>query len=287
MKSTKKILSLFFAVLFIGALFSGCSESENAASEITEDTLIFAYTAENSPFIYTDENGQLAGFDVELVENTFDSFKGDYTDYVFVQVEEGYVLGEDICYTDSAGNEYSAIIYCGGFTKNTGTVNEDYSWSSNIIENNIITAVAESAGESITSYSDVAGCSAAVVSGAAVSALDKNSAVKDSLKAASEYSSAKEAFAALDAGKVDIVIIDEFSYYTYGGGYTVLPGVLDTVEYAFAFDPSEDFSTSFNEAVKELQSADYGDGDELTPIVTEYFASADLCVFQYTTDGDE
>lgn len=286
MKFSKKFFSLLLAVLLVGALFAGCSSGESNAGEITEDTMIFAYTGENAPFIYTDESGELTGFDVELVEKTFNSFKGEYSDYAFVQVEEGYVLGEDVCYTDAAGNEYTATAYCGGFMKNTGTVNEDYSWSENIIENNIITVAA---GTAKLTYNDVAGCKAGVVSAAAAAALDKNSAVKASLKSVSEYATADEAFAALDAGKIDLVVLDEFSFYSSEAhsAYTVLSGTLDTVEYAFAFAPSDDYSTSFNEAVKELQSADYGEGDELTPIVSQYFASSDLCVFQYATEGDE
>ena len=65
--------------------------------------MLVAYTAEKAPFLYKDENGELTGFDVELFKNAFDSFKGDYKNYEFVQVPEGYKLGEDAAYTDENG----------------------------------------------------------------------------------------------------------------------------------------------------------------------------------------
>ena len=57
--------------------------------------------------------------------------------------------------------------------------------------------------------------------------------------------------------------------------------MLDTFEYAFEFAPSNNYSYGFNEAVKEMISAEYGDGDTLTPIVEKYFGYADACVFAY------
>ena len=55
---------------------------------------------DRAPFLYTDENGNLTGLDVELIAATFDSFKGDYKNYQFIKVDEGYRLGEDVAYTD-------------------------------------------------------------------------------------------------------------------------------------------------------------------------------------------
>lgn len=87
----------------------------------------------------------------------------------------------------------------------------------------------------------------------------------------------------------DAVVIEDFDFYNYNdnSNYTVLNGALDTVEYAFRFAPSKDYSYGFNEAVREMQSADYGDGDTLTPLVEKYFGYADACVFSYETDGDK
>ena len=284
LKSIKKITAVLLAAFLIAALFAGCSGAKGEA-QITKNTMLIAYTEECAPFIYTDENGNLAGFDVEIIENVFETIKNEYKNYVIVQVDEGYVLNEDTAYTDENGNEFSAIIMLGGTHKNVGTANEDVVWSENIIENNIRTIVAPDSA--ITSYNNIAGAKVGVVSSVAAAALDMNATIKKSLASVKEYASAEEAFAALDSGKINAVIIDDFSLKAHSAPlseasssvYPVLPSVLDTVEYAFQFAPSNNYSSAFNEAVKEMLSADYGDGDTLTPIVEKHFGYADACVF--------
>lgn len=281
MKFTKKICAVFLSAMLILMLFAGCSAGSEVAEEITGDTMLIAYTEECAPFIYTNESGKLAGFDVELIENTFDSFKGEYKNYRFIQVEEGYKLGEDTAYTDENGNEYSAVILCGGMHKNVGTVNEDYNWSQNIIENNIITVVP--ASSTITSYSNIDAARVGIYPDSAAAALNSNTAVAGRLSEAIGYTSIEEAFAALDAGELDAVVTDSFSFYTYENNtsYTALNGALDTIEYGFAFAKNNDLSSGFNEAVKEMLSPDYGDGDTLTPIVEKHFGYNGVCVFTY------
>ncbi|UKI22741.1 MAG: transporter substrate-binding domain-containing protein [Anaerotruncus sp.] len=163
--------------------------------------------------------------------------------------------------------------------KNTGTANEDYNWSANIIENRIVAAVSESSR--IASYKDLAGAKAGVVSEAAAAALNDNFAVKNSLASAEAYSSANEAFAALNNGDIDAVIIDDFSLYAYPdyAAFKIIPGELDRIEYGFAFAKNNDYSAGFNEAVYEMKSPDYGDGDELTPLAEKYFGNSETCVF--------
>ena len=282
MKSIKKIIAVLLAVMLAAVLFAGCSKTNAKATEITKNTMLIAYTEENAPFIYTDENGELAGFDVEIIENIFETIKNEYKNYAFVQVEEGYVLNEDTAYTDENGNEFSAIIMCGGTHKNVGTANEDVVWSENIIENNIVTVVYQ--GSAITGYNNIAGAKVGVVSDAAIAALDMNATIKNSLASVTEYASADEAIAAFGTGSIDALVIDEFSFYNCEASngvapFIVIPGVLDTIEYAFEFAPSNNYSSAFNEAVKEMLSADYGDGDTLTPIVEKHFGYAHACVF--------
>lgn len=264
----------------IAGLFAGCSSQGGDADTITDATMLIAYTEEVEPFLYTDENGSLTGFDAELIAATFDSFKGEFDDYQFIKVDEGYRLGEDTAYTDAEGNKYDAIIYCASH-KDSGTMNEDYNWSADIIHNDIVTVVP--ASSAINNYSSLAGARAGVVSDAAAAALNENSAVNNALASAAQYASADEAFAALDAGEIDAVVIDDFSLYKFSGheNHTVLNGTLDTIEYGFAFAKSNDYSTGFNEAVLEISSTDYSDEDTLTPLVEKYFGTADVLAFDY------
>lgn len=264
----------------IGASFAGCNSQSEEAGAITDSTMLIAYTEEAEPFLYTDENGNLTGFDAELIAATFDSFKGEFTDYQFVKVDDGYRLGEDTAYTDDEGNQYQAIIYC-AVHKDAGTMNEDYNWSDDIIQNDVITVVPSTS--SISNYNDLAGARAGIVSETAANALAENTAVLNSLASAHQYASAEEAFAALDAGEIDAVIIDDFNLYKFDGyaNYTVLNGALGTIEYGFAFAKSNDYSSGFNEAVLEISSTDYSDEDTLTPLAEKYFGTSYVLVFDY------
>ncbi|MCC8016866.1 MAG: transporter substrate-binding domain-containing protein [Clostridiales bacterium] len=284
MKKYKKFFSVILCAALICVLFSACSSGGGESGEITEDTMLIAYTQEISPFIYMNSSGQLEGFDVDLIKDTFDSFKGDYKNYKFVQVDENYVLGEDPAYTDENGNDYYALIFCGGMHKNQGTYNEDYSWSEDVLKNDIITVVPKSS--SVKSYGNIAGAKAGVLNELCANALDENTAVKNNLASLNVYNSSDELFAALDSGAVDAAVIDSFSFYSSGKAqaYTALNGALDSIEYAYAFYKNEDYSEGFNEAVKEMLSPDYGEGDTLTPLVEKYFGFHEACVFTYETE---
>lgn len=287
MKTFKKLSAVLFSALLICSLFSGCSGSGKSSytATITDETMIIAYVEECEPFLYTDEEtGELTGFDVELIESTFDVICGDYTDYTFVQVEEGYILDDDICYTDEDGTEYSALIMCGGLRKDVGTNNEDYIWSENIIESQVVTVVASDSD--ISDYNDLSGAKVATVSDIAYEGLDANTVIMEALESVTAYDTADDAFAALDDGTVDAVVIETIDLYSFDGAdsYTVLDGTLDIVEYGFGFASSDDYSDSFNEALYEMQSVDYEDGDTLTPIVETYFGTADVCVFSYVSE---
>lgn len=290
MKTTKKIISVLLAVALICCVFAGCSKKGGEdADAITSKTMLIAYTEEKAPYIFTDENGELAGFDVELVAQTFESFKGEYQNYKFIKVDEGFRIDEDVCYTDEDGNEFSAVAMCGGLQKNVATNNEDYRWSTNLIENNVITVVKKDSP--ITDYNNISGMPVAVISDFAQSALDKNTAVKDRLLSVTPYENIDDAFADLEKGIVNAIVIDSITYYSYVSAqnieeyYTVLNGVLETAEYGFGFASKRDYSGGFNEAVKEMLSADYGEGDTLTPLVTKHFGYSGACAFTYEEQG--
>lgn len=281
MKSFKKILSAVMCVSLIALCFAGCSSSESDGS-ITDETLLIAYTEENSSFLYADENGDMTGFEVEVIDAIFDDIKGDYTSYQFVQVDEGYTLGEDVAYTDEEGNEYTAEILAGGQSKNNGTFNVDYSFTKSVISDRVITITAS--GSEITNYADLHGKKVAIIGDEAVAALDNNTAIKDGLKSVKDdYADIDAALSALDAGKIDAVVTDEFTFNVLdnASSYAVLNGELETIEYVFAFEKYSDYKDSFNEAISELQDPDYNDVDEFTPIVESYFGY-DASTFEYS-----
>lgn len=270
MKKMKKIIAVVLSAVFVILCFSGCSSS-GLAEEITDKTLLIAYKEENKPFIYTDEKGQLTGFDVKLVEKIFDDVKNDYKNYKFVQVDEDYRIGEDPAYTDDNGNEYIAYVMVGGIAKNTGSFNKDNTFTKNIIDNRIITVTAKDS--KISTYADLNGINAGIVSDTAKAALDKNSVIKDGMKKVTEYEDAASALTDLKAGKIDALVIDEFNFNVAEGKdeFRVLDSELDTISYVYSFKKWDWYDEAFNEAIYELKSPDYNDADEFTPIVEEFF----------------
>lgn len=278
-KSIKKILSVSVCIMLIGAIFAGCSSSASEAQEITDETMLVAYTDENKPFIYKGDDGKLTGFDVEVFEKIFDDIKDEYKNYEFVKVDSDYSVGEDTAYTDKDGNEYIAYIMIGGMQKNTGTVNKDNSFTADTVNNRVITVTTSSTG--ISNYADLSGKKLGVVTGGAQSALDENSTIKSNAKI-SVFDNVNDALKNLDSGKVDAVVTDEFSFSVLEGkeNYTVLDGALGNTEYAFMFKKGDSLAETVNEAIYELQSPDYNDADEFTPIVEKYFGY-DASSFNY------
>ena len=282
MKIAKKAFALLLCALLVALTFAGCSKSEEA-EEITDETLLIAYkksNANNAPFVYTDENGELAGFDVELMETIFNDIKNDYKNYKFIEVADDYRIGEDAAYTDEDGNEYIAYLEIGGLTKDSGTFNEDYSMSESIIDNSVIAVCADS---TVKSFADLAGKKAGVISLTAANALEKHAALKNSLAAVSAYEDIQSAVSDLKSGQIDVLITDEFTYCPAENtdGLNVLDGVLDTVNYVYGFKKFDWYKDSINTAVMELQDPEYNDADELTPLVEKYFGY-DASNFTYT-----
>ena len=178
-KNIKKIFAFLLCIAVIGCVFAGCSKS-GEADEITDKTMLIAYTEEVEPFLYKDKNGKLTGFDVDLFEKIYDNVKNDTKNYKFVKVDKDYKVGDDIAYTDKKGTEYIAYTMIGAVQKNVGSVNEDFSFTDDIITNKIITVT--KSGNNISDYSDLTGKKLAVVTDTAKAALDKNATIKSDLE---------------------------------------------------------------------------------------------------------
>ena len=269
MKVFKKIFAIALCGILIASAFAGCSKS-GEADKITDKTMLIAYTDEVEPFLYKDKNGKLAGFDIDLFKKIYDNVKNDTKNYKFVKVDKDYKVGDDIAYTNKDGDEFIAYTMIGAVQKNVGSVNEDFSFTNDIITNRIITVT--KSGNNISDYNDLSGKKLAVVTDIAKAALDKNSTIKNNNKN-TLYPTIEDALAALDNGSVDAVITDEFNFSPLENAekYQVLNGELDKISYAFMFKKSDWVVENWNEAIYELKSPDYNDKDEFTPMVEKYF----------------
>lgn len=269
MKVFKKIFAIALCGILIASAFAGCSKS-GEADKITDKTMLIAYTDEVEPFLYKDKNGKLAGFDIDLFKKIYDNVKNDTKNYKFVKVDKDYKVGDDVAYTNKDGDEFIAYTMIGAVQKNVGSVNEDFSFTNDIITNRIITVT--KSGNNISDYNDLSGKKLAVVTDIAKAALDKNSTIKNNNKN-TLYPTIEDALAALDNGSVDAVITDEFSFSPLKNAekYQVLNGELDKISYAFMFKKGDWVVENWNEAIYELKSPDYNDKDEFTPMVEKYF----------------
>ena len=266
----KKILSIIMCIALISVMFAGCS-SGGEASEITDKTMLIAYTDEVEPFLTKGKDGKLTGFDVDLFEKIYENVKNDTKNYEFVKVDKDYKVGDDTAYTDKDGNEYIAYTMIGAVKKDVGSVNEDYSFTKDIITDRVITVT--KSGNNISDYGDIEGKKLGVVTENAKTALDDNFAIRDAAKSVDEYATVEQALADLDGGKIDAVITDEFSFMPLenSSNYQVLDGSLGKTSYAFMFKKGDWVVDNWNEAIYELKSPDYNDKDEFTPMVEKYF----------------
>lgn len=269
MKVFKKIFAIALCGILIASAFAGCSKS-GEADKITDKTMLIAYTDEVEPFLYKGKNGKLAGFDIDLFKKIYDNVKNDTKNYEFVKVDKDYKVGDDVAYTNKDGDEFIAYTMIGAVQKNVGSVNEDFSFTNDIITNRIITVT--KSGNNISDYNDLSGKKLAVVTDIAKAALDKNATIKNNNKN-TLYPTIEDALSALDNGSVDAVITDEFNFSPLENAekYQVLNGELDKISYAFMFKKGDWVVENWNEAIYELKSPDYNAKDEFTPMVEKYF----------------
>ena len=86
----------------------------------------------------------------------------------------------------------------GAVQKNVGSVNEDFSFTNDIITNRIITVT--KSGNNISDYNDLSGKKLAVVTDIAKAALDKNATIKNNNKN-TLYPTIEDALSAFSSGE--------------------------------------------------------------------------------------
>lgn len=284
MKTTKKALALLLAMIMVAVCFAGCSK--NNSEKYAEDVLIIGYTENVEPFLTVDKDGNATGFEADVISAIFNDVKGDLKSYVFEKVDEGYELEKDGGFTDSTGKEYSAGLLLGAVSKNNGTFNEDYSFTQPLITDRVVAVTANDSD--IKSYADFNGKKAVVVGDTAETAFETQGQISSACAEIIEENDIEAALTLVDKGDADVVIVNELTYMPLnkGDNYTVLSGELDTIEYVIACAKYSGWKDSINEAVREMKSESYGNGDEFTPLVEKYFGY-NASSFVYETDGDK
>jgi len=265
----KKSIAILLAALTICFSFTACSSGKK--EKYSDEKLIIGYTEAVSPFLEIDENGKATGFEAELFKAIFDEVKGDLKSYTFEKVDEGYALEDDGGFFDSQGKEYSAALLMGGACKNSGTFNEDYSFTQPIITNRVIAVVPKDSERK--TFADFGKSTVVLYGGSAKQAFEANKAISSSCKKIIEVKSFEEATEIMESKKADILVTEEFSFNKYekAKDYYVMEHELDTIEYVIACAKNSGWKDSINEAIKEMKDETYGDGDSFTPLVEKYF----------------
>lgn len=283
MKFAKKIMAMVVTIALVAMCFAGCSKT--TVEKYSDTVLIIGYTQDVEPFLTVEDN-KGSGFEADVFAAIFDDVKGDLDSYTFEKVEDGYDLENDGGFFDSTGNEYSAGLLFGAVSKNNGTFNEDYSFTEPLITDRVVAVTSN--GSDIENFADFSGKKAVVVGDVALNAFKSQSQIYKSCDNIEKLTDAQKALSMLDSGDADVVIVNELTYMPLekGDEYTVLDGTLDTIEYVFACAKYSGWKTSLNEAIREMKSENYGDGDTFTPLVEKYFGY-NASSFDYKTDADD
>lgn len=239
----KKILALVL-VLALAFAFAACgtepsepdvdADAENVVDELDNDTVTaelpnpfkLGLDAAFPPMGFTDENGEIVGFDIDLAKAV--------CDYYGVELE-----CVPIEWDNKDTELQTGAIDCiwNGFTVNDERL-EAYSMSKPYLANRQVVVVNN--GSDITDLAGLAGKKVALQSDSSASkALEANSEVNASIAEKVEMLDNLTALMDLQAGNVDAVILDEVvaRYVITENGYplTVLEESLAPEEYAIGF----------------------------------------------------
>ena len=265
----KRIFALTLCALLVFATFAGCSKAEK--EKYSDEKLIIGYTQTADKILKIGEGGKATGFEAELMKAIFDGVKGDFKSYSFEKVEDGYELEKDGGFFDSKDKEYSAGLLMGVVTTNRGTFNEDYSFTEPIVSDRII-AIAPKDSER-KGFAEFKNARVLIVGDISDEALKENAQIASVCKSITAVEKIDDALKQLDGGKADIVVTDEFTFMPTkkADSYKVFDGELDRIDYVIACAKYSGWKDSINEAIYELKSEDYGEGDEFTPMVEKSF----------------
>ena len=220
----KKLLAILLAALLVAGMLAGCGGSgsgeDNSLQYIKDKgTLILGLDDAFPPMGFTDENGEIVGFDIDVAKAV---------------AEE---LGVELVLqpVDWASNETelnSKNVDClwNGLSITPSRL-EKLTMTKSYMKNRLVIITKSDSG--INSLSDMAGKVLGTQGGndAATTALDNNAEFKDSLSNIVEFKDYNMAFQDLKIGGVDAVLVDEAvgRYYltTSGEDCKVLDEVLD------------------------------------------------------------
>ena len=226
----KKYLALFLTMVMSVSVLAGCggSDAEQPADDAAEKTTFtVGFDAEYPPYGYRTEDGDYAGFDLDLAQEVCD--------------RNGWELVKqpiDWNAKDMELNSGSIDCIWNGFTMNGRE--DDYLFSEPYVDNSIVYVV--KADSDIQTEADLAGKYVVTQAGSsALSALqsDEKADVVATFAALDETADYNTAFMNLEAGTNDAIAVDigvaQYQLQTKSDKFRMLEEPLSTEQYAIGF----------------------------------------------------
>ena len=221
----KKYLALFLTMVMGVSVLAGCGGSEAEAPAEEATTFTVGFDAEYPPYGYRTEDGDYAGFDLDLAAE--------------VCARQGWELVKQPIDWNAKDMELnSGAIDCiwNGFTMNGRE--DSYLFSEPYVDNSIVYVVM--ADSDIQTEADLAGKYVITQAGSsALAALQDKEDVVSSFAALDEIADYNTAFMNLEAGTNDAIAVDigvaQFQMATKDGKFRMLEEPLSTEQYAIGF----------------------------------------------------
>jgi len=207
----KKYLIMILSLVLAVTVFTACGSDETSSP--TKETLVVGFDKEFPPMGFVADDGSFVGFDLDLAKEVADRL--------------GYELKlQPISWSAKDMELDSGNIDCvwNGFTISEERKNQ-YTWTQPYMNNNQIVVVLNNSD--IASLADVAGKTVAVQDdSSALSAIDANVQLKDSIGNLVKTQTNLNALMELESGAVDAVVMDEivarYNIEKKGANYKVL-----------------------------------------------------------------
>ena len=246
----KKVVASVMAVATLALAFAGCGKKESTK-------FVVGFDQEFPPMGFVDENGQYAGFDLDLAKECASRMGMEF-------------VAQPIAWDSKDQELATGNIDCiwNGFT--ISGREDKYTWTDAYMSNDQVVVVKNDSG--ITSLADLAGKTVAVQKDSSgLAAIEDNAALKDSFGKLVEMDSYLNAMMELEMGSVDAIVMDEivarYEIQTSGKAFSVLDESVATEQYGVGFYKD---NTKLRDEVQKVMEEMAADGT-MAQISTKWF----------------
>lgn len=252
----KKVVASVMAVATLAMAVAGCGQKE-------DNKFVVGFDQEFPPMGFVDDNGQYAGFDLDLAKECASRMGMEF-------------VAQPIAWDSKDQELATGNIDCiwNGFT--ISGREDKYTWTDAYMSNDQVVVVKNDSG--ISSLADLSGKKVAVQKDSSgLAALNDNAALKDSFGELVELDSYLNAMMELEMGSIDAIVMDEivarYEIQTSGKPFAVLDEAVASEEYGVGFLLG---NTALRDKVQKTLEAMAADGT--TAKISEKWFGADVTI---------